>query len=200
MTFHGKSRADHHVLEHAHESPWVMLVPLIALACGAVVAGWLLDNWFIGSDWQQFWNGAIYNGASNHVIGQLEELPRWVALLPLILALAGIAVAWVMYIAQPLLPMRLAQMFRPIYLFVLNKWYFDELYNVIFVQPAIWLARAFWQTGDVTVIDGVPNGLAALTTDGSRQAVRIQTGSLAVYAFVMLIGVVVLVGVFMLFL
>ncbi len=88
-------------------------------------------------------------------------------------------------------------MFRGLYLFLLNKWYFDELYDAILVQPAIRLARTLWQTGDATIIDGVPNGLAELTVDGSRQAVRIQTGSLAVYAFVMLIGVVILVGIFL---
>ena len=88
--------------------------------------------------------------------------------------------------------------FRGIYLFLLNKWYFDELYDALFVQPAIRLARMLWQTGDATLIDGVPNGLAELAVDGSRQAVKIQTGSLAVYAFVMLIGVVLLVGIFLL--
>jgi NADH-quinone oxidoreductase subunit L len=105
----------------------------------------------------------------------------------------------VMYMFYPLLPMRLAEMFRPIYLLLLNKWYFDEIYDAVLVQPMFRLSRALWQTGDVMVIDGVPNGLAALTTEGSREAVKIQTGSLAVYAFVMLIGVVVLVGIFMVF-
>jgi NADH-quinone oxidoreductase subunit L len=102
-----------------------------------------------------------------------------------------------MYMVFPLLPMQLATTFRGIYLFLLNKWYFDELYDAIFVQPAIRLARMLWQTGDATLIDGVPNGLAELAVDGSRQAVKIQTGSLAVYAFVMLIGVVLLVGLFL---
>jgi NADH-quinone oxidoreductase subunit L len=198
MTFHGKSRADHHVLEHAHESPWVMLGPLVVLAFGAVVAGWALDNWFIGADWPHFWNGAIFNGPHNEILENLEHVPGWVELAPLVLAVLGIALAYVMYIANPLLPVRLAQQFGPIYRFVLNKWYFDELYNAIFVQPAIRLARLFWQVGDVTIIDGVPNGVAELTSDGSKQIVRIQTGSLAVYAFAMLIGVVVLVGIFML--
>ncbi|WP_428489387.1 NADH-quinone oxidoreductase subunit L [Rhodopila sp.] len=198
MTFHGKSRADHHVLEHAHESPWVMLGPLVVLSIGAIFAGWALDNWFIGADWQHFWNGAIFNGPNNHVIENLEHVPTWVDLSPLVFALLGIAAAFVMYIVNPLLPGRLAQSFNGIYRFLLNKWYFDELYNTIFVQPAIRLSRLFWQVGDVTLIDGVPNGLAELTTDGSRQAVKFQTGSLAVYAFVMLIGVVVLVGIFML--
>jgi NADH-quinone oxidoreductase subunit L len=103
-----------------------------------------------------------------------------------------------MYIANPLLPVRLAQSFGGIYRFLLNKWYFDELYDFILVRPFIALARLLWQVGDVTIIDGVPNGLAELTTEGSREAVKIQTGSLAVYAFVMLIGVVVLIGIFML--
>jgi NADH-quinone oxidoreductase subunit L len=198
MTFHGKSRADHHVLEHAHESPLVMLVPLFVLAIGAMGAGWALHSWFIGADWPHFWNGAIFNGPHNKVIENLEQVPAWAEQLPLVLGILGIALAYVMYIANPLLPMRLAQQFGPIYRFVLNKWYFDELYNVIFVQPAIRLARLFWQVGDVTIIDGVPNGLAELTSDGSREVVKIQTGSLAVYAFAMLIGVVVLVGIFML--
>jgi NADH-quinone oxidoreductase subunit L len=198
MTFHGQSRADHHTQEHVHESPWVMLLPLIVLAIGAIGAGYALDEWFIGADWQHFWNGSIFNGAHNDVLERLEHVPVWVEYIPLVVGLAGIALAFVMYILNPLLPVRMAETFGGFYRFVFNKWYFDELYDAILVQPSIRLARIFWQVGDATIIDGVPNGLAELTTDGSRQAVRIQTGSLAVYAFVMLIGVVVLIGIFML--
>jgi NADH-quinone oxidoreductase subunit L len=198
MTFNGRPRADRHVMEHIHESPWVMIVPLLFLATGAVIAGKLLRPWFIGDDWQAFWQGSIFNAPANHVIAALEHVPAWAELSPLVMGLAGIALAYVMYIAFPLLPMRLATQFRGVYLFLLNKWYFDELYDAIFVQPAIRLARLFWQTGDATLIDSVPNGLAELTVDGARQAVKIQTGSLAVYAFAMLIGVVVLVGLFLL--
>ena len=197
MTFYGKSRADHHVLEHVHESPWVMIVPLLVLATGAVIAGKLLDPWFIGEGWQGFWNGSIFNAPDNHVLAALDHIPAWAEMAPLVLGLAGIALAYIMYMAFPLLPMQLATTFRGIYLFLLNKWYFDELYDAIFVQPALRLAHMLWQTGDATLIDGVPNGLAELTVDGSRQAVKIQTGSLAVYAFVMLIGVVLLVGLFL---
>jgi NADH-quinone oxidoreductase subunit L len=197
MTFHGKPRADHHVMEHVHESPAVMLVPLFVLAAGATVAGFALHSEFIGEGWQEFWNGSIFNGPDNHTIARLEEVPLWVHALPTVVGLLGIATAYVMYMAFPLLPMQLAAMFRGTYLFLLNKWYFDELYDAIFVQPMIRLSRVFWQTGDATLIDGVPNGLADLAVDGSRQAVRIQTGSLAVYAFVMLIGVVLLVGLFL---
>src|SRR5271165_1024545 len=198
LTFHGQSRADHHTLEHAHESPWVMLGPLVVLSIGAVFAGWALDTWFIGADWQHFWNGSIFNGPHNEVIENLEKVPGWVEAAPLVLGLFGIGLAYLMYIANPLLPVRLAESFGPIYRFVLNKWYFDEFYTAILVQPTMRLARIFWQVGDVTLIDGVPNGLAELTSDGSREVVKIQTGSLAVYAFVMLIGVVLLVGIFML--
>jgi NADH-quinone oxidoreductase subunit L len=198
MTFHGRPRADHHVMEHVHESPAVMLVPLFVLAAGALVAGYALHSWFIGEQWQEFWNGSIFNAPDNHTIAGLEELPAWVHATPTVVGLLGIATAYVMYMAFPLLPMQLAATFRSTYLFLLNKWYFDELYEAIFVQPMLRLARVFWQTGDATLIDGVPNGLADLAVDGSRQAVKIQTGSLAVYAFVMLIGVVLLVGIFLL--
>jgi NADH-quinone oxidoreductase subunit L len=100
----------------------------------------------------------------------------------------------------PAIPAQLAAMFRPVYLFLLNKWYFDELYSAIFVLPAMWLARLLWQVGDATIIDGVPNGLAALTEGGSNRVVKLQTGSIAVYAFAMLIGLVLLVSIFLLFL
>ena len=199
MTFHGKSRADHHALEHAHESPWVMLVPLVVLAIGAVFAGWALDTWFIGADWQHFWNGAIFNGPHNQVIENLEHVPGWVEQAPLVFGAAGDRAGLCdVYPSARCCRYAGATASAAIYRFLLNKWYFDELYDAIFVQPAIRLAGMFWQVGDVTIIDGVPNGLAELTSDGSRQVVKIQTGSLAVYAFAMLIGVVVLVGIFML--
>jgi NADH-quinone oxidoreductase subunit L len=172
-------------------------VPLFVLAAGAFAAGFALHSVFIGENWREFWNGSIFNAPSNQTIARLEDVPFWVDMTPTVVGLLGIATAYVMYMFYPLLPMRLATMFRGLYLFLLNKWYFDELYDAILVQPAIRLARTLWQTGDATIIDGVPNGLAELTVDGSRQAVRIQTGSLAVYAFVMLIGVVILVGIFL---
>jgi NADH-quinone oxidoreductase subunit L len=98
---------------------------------------------------------------------------------------------------SPLAPIRLAERFGGLYRFLLNKWYFDELYDRIFVQPLMCLSRVLWKTGDATVIDGVPNGLAWLTSGSSRQIVKLQSGSLAIYAFSMLIGVVALVGVYM---
>jgi NADH-quinone oxidoreductase subunit L len=199
MTFHGTSRADHHTLEHAHESPPVMLVPLVLLAIGAVIAGKALDSTFIGDGWQAFWNGSIFVAAGNHVLAAVEHVPAWVDYAPLVMGLVGIALAYVMYIAFPLLPRRLADAFPGIYQFLLNKWYFDELYDRIFLQPTFRLADTLWKVGDATLIDGVPNGLAELATDSSQQVVKLQTGNVAVYAFSMLIGVVALISVFLLF-
>jgi NADH-quinone oxidoreductase subunit L len=198
MCFHGRSRADHHVLEHVHESPAVMMVPLFVLAIGAVFAGWALNGWFIGEGWKHFWNGSIFNGPHNEIVENLEHVPGWVEAAPLVVGLLGIALAYYMYMLSPLTPIRLAEQFGGLYRFLLNKWYFDELYDRLFVQPAIRMSRVLWQTGDATIIDGVPNGLAALTSGSSRQIVKIQSGSVAAYAFAMLIGVVALVGLYVL--
>ncbi len=197
MTFHGTSRAERHVQEHVHESPWVMTVPLMALAIGALTAGFLLHNLLIGPDWAAYWRHSIVIAPNNHVLERMEDLPGGVRYIPLLTGLAGIAVAYWFYMINPMIPVRLASTFRPIYLLLLNKYYFDEIYDFLFVRPAFRLAHLLWQTGDATLIDGVPNGLADLAVDGSKGAVRIQTGSIAVYAFVMLIGLVTLVGIFL---
>ena len=199
LTFHGTSRAERHVQDHVHESPWAMLGPLVVLAAGAMLTGIVFAPYFIGEDWIPFWAGAVFNAPGNHVMEDMEHIPRFMALLPTIVGVLGIALAYVMYVFVPSLPAKMAGAVPGVYRFVLNKWYFDELYDRIFVRPAQWLARTLWQVGDARIIDGVPNGLAALTTDGSRQVVRLQNGSIAVYAFTMLIGVVVLVSVYLLF-
>jgi NADH-quinone oxidoreductase subunit L len=129
----------------------------------------------------------------------MEHVPTIISILPTLMGVLGIGLAYVMYTLAPALPARMADAVPGLYRFVLNKWYFDELYDRIFVRPASFLANLLWKTGDATLIDGVPNGIAALTIDGSAQAVRIQTGSIAVYAFTMLIGLVLLVSVFLVF-
>jgi NADH-quinone oxidoreductase subunit L len=197
LTFHGKPRADHHTMEHVHESPITMWGPLAALSVGAVFAGWLLHSKFIGDANPAYWQGAIFNGPNNHVLQQIERTPFLIGILPTATGILGIALATWFYIFNQALPEKLAQRFRPIYLFLLNKWYFDELYDFLFVRPAIWLARELWQIGDTKIIDGIPNGLAALTQDGSRNVVKIQTGSIAVYAFTMLIGLVAIITAFL---
>ena len=224
LTFHGAPRADHHTMEHVHESPAVMLVPLLLLAAGAVLAGAIFAPFFIGEHEHAFWNGSIFNGADNHILHAMHEVPEWVPLAPTVMGLAGIALAYLMYMVAPGIPVRLARMFstrpqliplRPVvpaegqeqgptepnpgglYDFLLKKWYFDELYDAIFVRPLRRLAERFWKVGDARIIDGMPNGAASLAVGVARGAVRIQTGRVANYAFTMIIGLVLFVTLFL---
>ena len=189
MTFHGEPRADEETMHHAHESPWVMLIPLIVLAVGAAFFGWLGYDYFIGNASAGFWKSAILVLPAHDALAKAEAIPALIAYLPLICGIAGIALAYMFYIVNPRLPVRLAQRFRELYLFLLNKWYFDELYDLLFVRPAMAIGDGLWKSGDGAVIDGLgPNGLAALTRDLARQASRLQTGYVYHYAFAMLIG------------
>ena len=194
MTFHGRPRAAAEVMSHVHESPKIMTVPLMALAAGAVLVGYVGVDAFVGEGREAFWREAILVLASNDSLAAAHGVPEWVKLLPLIMGVSGIALAWVMYIARPDLPGRLVAVIRPVYLFVYNKWYFDELYDVLFVRPAMYLGAGLWRGGDGAVIDGIgPDGVAAATRNLARRAGRLQSGYLYHYAFAMLIGVVGLV-------
>ena len=181
-------------MEHVHESPLVMLVPLLLLAVGAVLTGYIFAPLFIGEHAHDFWHGAIFNGEHNHILHAMHEVPEWVPLAPTVMGVAGIALAYLLYMVAPGIPGQIAARFRGVYLFLLNKWYFDELYDAIFVQPARRLAEVFWKTGDGRIIDGFgPDGISATVVDVTRSVVRLQTGYLYHYAFVMLIGVAALV-------
>ena len=137
--------------------------------------------------------GAVYLGAENHVIHSAHAAPAWVKVSPFIAMLLGFALAWKFYIQSPDLPARLAAQQRPLYLFLLNKWYFDEIYNVIFVKPALWLGRFLWKKGDGTVIDGTLNGIAmGIIPFFTRLAGRMQTGYVFTYAFAMVLGLAAL--------
>ncbi len=194
LTFHGRPRAEKHVMDHVHESPWVMLVPLILLSVGAVFAGIFAYDWFVGDGREQFWGESLLVLDANDSIEAAHHVPSWVKLLPLVMGVTGIALAWIMYIVKPDLPGMVVSLFRPIHTLFFNKWYFDELYDWAFVQPARALGRGLWKTGDGTVIDGVgPDGIASTTLDLARRAGRLQSGYVYHYAFAMLIGVVVLI-------
>ncbi len=198
LTFHGAPRADHHTMEHVHESPLVMLVPLLVLSVGAVFTGYVFYDYFVGDLQEAFWNGAIFTGPDNHVLHHAHEVPAWVPLAPTVAGVAGIALAYVLYMFAPGIPGKLAASFGGLYRFLLNKWYFDELYDAIFVKPTRALAQAFWKTGDVKLIDGMPNGAAALAVDAARGAVNLQTGRVANYAFTMIIGLVAFISLLLL--
>ena len=194
MTFHGEPRADHETMHHVHESPWVMLLPLFVLAAGAIVAGYLAEEYFVGAERGEFWKQAILVLPAHDSLAKAATLSGIIEYLPLVAGVLGIAVAYLCYAIEPELPGRLAMQYRALYLFLLNKWYFDELYDRIFVRTAFTLGDGLWKTGDGAIIDGFgPDGIAAATSELAREASRLQTGYVYHYAFAMLIGVVALV-------
>ncbi|MBA89446.1 MAG: NADH-quinone oxidoreductase subunit L [Phyllobacteriaceae bacterium] len=194
MTFHGKPRATADVMHHVHESPPVMLVPLFVLAAGALFAGVIFNGYFYGHEYDAFWKGALFTAEGNDLVDEFHHVPFLVKLTPFLAMLAGFAIAWWFYISNPEMPRQVAQRHHGLYQFLLNKWYFDELYDFLFVRPAMWLGRFLWKKGDGAVIDGLgPDGVAARVVDVTNRVVKLQSGYLYHYAFAMLIGVAALV-------
>ncbi len=232
MTFYGEPRGDPRVHGQAHESPWTMLVPLGALALGAVFAGMVWFGQFFGdhetvnrfygvpahhggpdhgevadghgeepegdgmaaaAGWRPG-QGAVFTHPDNHVMDEAHHSPTWVRIAPFVAMALGFALAWLFYVRRPDLPGRLAENQRPLYLFLLNKWYFDEIFDALLVRPARRLARFLWRRGDGAVIDGGINGLATgVLPFLTSLAARAQSGYIFTYAFAMVAGIVVLV-------
>jgi NADH-quinone oxidoreductase subunit L len=173
-----------------HESGWVMLLPLLVLAAGATFAGGIWVEKFIGPERADFWRGAIVTAASNHVLDEAHTPPTWVTLTPLIGTVLGFIAAWWAYILHEGLGARIAAYGGPLWRFLYNKWYFDEIYDFIFVRGARALGDLFWKGGDQKIIDGFgPDGVSAVSYLTGREVGRIQTGYVYHYAFVMLLGV-----------
>jgi NADH-quinone oxidoreductase subunit L len=194
LTFNGKTRADHHTFDHAHESPNVMLVPLYVLAAGAIFAGMLGAKYFVGEDQAAFWGASIKILPVHPGLENAESVPAIIQYLPSIVGLIGIGVAFVAYLGVPSLPGRVAAAFKPVYLFLLNKWYFDEFYDALFTRNAFRGGWLLWKGGDGMLIDGLgPDGVATVTRGIARGASRLQTGYVYHYAFAMLIGVAAMV-------
>ena len=189
---HGDAHGhDDHGHDHKpHESPPVVIVPLLALSLGAIFAGWFFFKDFVGPLRDAFWHGAIFVGSSNHVLEGVEEAPMWVGLMPLAAAIIGLLAAAYVYLLKEGLGARLYKNAGLLYTFFYNKWYFDEIYDFIFVRGAKALGDLFWKGGDQTVIDGFgPNGVSAVAAFAGRRLGKLQTGYLYHYAFVMLLGV-----------
>ena len=165
-----------------------MLVPLVVLSLGAVFAGFVFHDQFIGAEGGiEFWKGAL--AFDSHLMHAAHEVPTWVKFSPFAVMLTGFVIAWLSYIKNTDWPRRFVAEFGVLYQFLLNKWYFDELYHFLFVKPAIAIGRFFWKFGDVGFIDRFgPNGLAALVVQGNKVTRRLQSGYLYTYALVMLIG------------
>ncbi|MBS0361222.1 MAG: NADH-quinone oxidoreductase subunit L, partial [Proteobacteria bacterium] len=184
------SEPDHGEHVHLpHESPWTMRLPLILLSVGAVAAGFLFAGKFIGEQHVEFWKGAIFVAASKHVLAEVEA-PWWLAQSPLIVSIAGLLFAAWMYILKEGIGAKWAANKGPVYLFLYNKWFFDELYDWTFVRAAKFLGDLFWKGGDQKIIDGLgPDGVSAVSMQVGKGTGKLQTGFLYHYAFVMLLGV-----------
>ena len=200
VTFHGSPRASAEVMSHVHESPLVMTIPLLVLAVGAVFAGWLGYNTFVGDGMDAFWGSAILVLEGNNTVKAAHHVPTWVKLLPIFVGIAGIALAYWIYMLRPGTADKIVAAFRPVYSFFFNKWYFDELYDWLFVRPALRLGRIFWKTGDGDIIDGYgPDGVSAAARFLAGRAAVLQSGYVYHYAFAMLIGVVVILSWYLIF-
>ena len=196
LTFFGAPRGDMHAHEHAHESPWTMLIPIAALAVGSVLAGMIWYEPFFGKHAVEWFGESVFVGADNHVLEAAHHAPKWVKSAPFAAMAVGLALAWLFYIRSPGLPKQLAAAQRPLYLFLLNKWYFDEIYDFVLVRPAKWTGRFLWQRGDLGVIDGTLHAVAMGAVPFlTRLAGRFQSGFLFHYAFVMVTGAVLLIAV-----
>jgi NADH-quinone oxidoreductase subunit L len=197
MTFHGEPHDRHHY-EQAHETAMVMLIPLAVLALGALFAGWIFLPLFTGHGAVEFFRDSLKIGAGNTVLADMEHLPLLVTLAPTVMMIGGFLVAFEFYIRRPDRPAQLARQQPVLYRFLLNAWYFDRIYDFLFVRPTMWLGRTLWKEGDGAIIDGFgPDGVSARVLDVTRNVVRLQTGYLYHYAFAMLIGVAAFVTWFM---
>ena len=196
MTFHGTFNNKNISLSKVHESPAVMLVPLLFLALGAIFAGYAFKDYFIGSQFIQFWNNSIFF-LKEFV---LHHPPLWFLLLTPILVLLAIPLSYYFFVKDKKSLDGFVEINKPLYNFLVNKWYFDELYDFLFVKPAKKIGTFFWKIGDGTIIDGLgPDGLAKLVKSVSDKAVQFQSGFLYHYAFVILIGLSILLTYMMIF-
>ncbi len=180
----------HHGPLKPHESPLVMVVPLLVLSIGAVFAGMIFAPHFIGHHEAEFWRGAIFVGAENHVLHESHNVPTWVKWAPLIVTLLGTAIAYWLYVVKEGAAKEMADRKGPLWTFLYNKWFFDELYDAVFVKGTKAIGDFFWKIGDVKIIDGLgPNGAAWASLKSGGWLSRFQSGFVYFYAFVMLIGV-----------
>ena len=188
MTFFGESRASQEVQDHVHESPQVMLIPLYILAAGAVFAGMIFSGHFIGDQYEDFWAGALFLSGEN-IMEAAHHVPTWVIASPFVAMVIGLVTAYYFYIRHPEMPGKFVATFRFAHAISFNKWYFDELYDILFVRPSMKLGYFLWKRGDEDTIDRYgPDGISGAVVRVAEKFKQLQTGYLYHYAFAMLIG------------
>lgn len=215
MTFHGKPRADEHVMAHVHESPSIMLMPLVILSLGAIFAGYVFHGGFAGSthapghindvhntnshvniwDKEHFWGESIKSLPENDTVEAAHHVPQWVKLLPVGVAAFGIFLAYLFYMWREGMSARFARRFRPLHQLFFHKWYFDELYDRVFVRRAVRWGHFFWKKGDGAVIDRMgPDGFSSLSRRTGGVLSLFQSGYMFQYAFIMIVGLLGLIS------
>ena len=224
MTFYGDPRGDSHTHSSAHESPKTMLIPLAVLSLGAIFSGMIWYKSFFGDHYSvnKFFGireaisqshdisddagrsndnlavdvpiGAIYMAPNNHILDEAHHVPKWVKLSPFVAMILGLLLSYIFYIWRTDIPRKLAQNQRYLYSFLLNKWYFDEIYEILFVRSARFLGRFLWKKGDGQTIDGFINNFSMVFIPLlTKLAGRAQSGYIFTYAFAMVLGIVVLI-------
>ena len=185
-TFHGNYNNSKVSIESMHESPLVMIIPLVILAMGAIFAGILFIGLFIGHDISyEFWRNSI------KFLEPLSKAhpPKWFLILTPALVVLSIPISFYLFVKNKNITHEFIEMNKPLYLFLKNKWYFDELYDFIFVNPSKKIGKFLWKKIDVSIIDKFgPDGISQLIKNFSIKAVKFQSGFIYQYAFVMLIG------------
>ena len=189
LSFHGKPRASKTIMSHVHESGLSMLIPLFILSIGAILSG-IIGYKFFGmvSGDGTFWQGAIQVAEDHTALLDAHHSPTWVFLMPSVAGIVGIALAYLLYMYIPSIAVCLRNIFGAAHTFLLNKWYFDELYDSLFVKPSKCLGRFFWRAIDAKIVDGMPNGSASISAKLASIVSSLQTGYIYHYAFVMLLG------------
>lgn len=188
-TFHGSYNNKKISINHTHESPIIMLIPLVFLGAGAIFSGYFFKSTFIGHDSNDFWQASIF--FLNEI--KHDAIPLWFLITTPILVLISIPISYYLYVTNPKFLEDLKNTNLPLYNFLLNKWYIDEFYERIFVNPSKKIGSFFWKKGDIGIIDRFgPDGISKLVKIISNKTGRLQTGYIYDYAFVMLLGLSIL--------
>jgi NADH-quinone oxidoreductase subunit L len=198
LTFHGKPRASHDVMHHVHESPAVMTIPLFLLSIGALFVGYIFSTKLhITGPELEFWNGAIKMLGEFNVLEAAHHVPAWVIQSPMYVGAGGFLLALLCYVIAPKIPAIAVKVLKPLYILSSNKYFIDEIYDFIFVRPAMAIGTFFWKAIDTNLIDRFgPNGFANLSLNFSDRFKKIQSGYVYHYSFVMLIGLIILISLY----
>jgi NADH-quinone oxidoreductase subunit L len=198
MTFHGNSRVDPHVAHHLHESPGMMTVPLMVLAVLSTIGGFIgfpvVEGW---NKFNEFLAPVFPRGAAGEAGHHAVGFEVAMMIVSIVIAVLGIALAYRMYIKNPRLPDQVAERYKPLYSLIANKYWVDEIYDWAFVGPVVRFSVFLWRIIDDILVDGTVNGVAALARGGSEIFKRLQTGNIHSYALSILVGIVLMVGYFL---